>query len=96
MGKLQEILIRKRKDLNLSLREAGNLIGISHSYLSTLEISIVSYYVFVSFLVCYVSKMFASGDIKRAANRSGGNKKEGLIAPRSFLHFHFLPLIVSP
>lgn len=26
MGELQEILIRKRKELNLSLREAGNLI----------------------------------------------------------------------
>jgi SOS-response transcriptional repressor LexA len=37
MGELQEILIQKRKELNLSLREAGNLIGISHSYLSTLE-----------------------------------------------------------
>ncbi len=39
-------------------------------------ISIVSYCVFVSFLVCYVSKMFASGDIKRAANRSGGPQKQ--------------------
>ena len=27
----------KRKDLKLSLRDAANLIGISHSYLSTLE-----------------------------------------------------------
>lgn len=37
MGELQEILVQKRKELKLSLREAGNLIGISHSYLSTLE-----------------------------------------------------------
>lgn len=37
MGELQEMLIQKREELNLSLREASNLIGISHSYLSTLE-----------------------------------------------------------
>lgn len=37
MGKLHEMLKSKRKELKLSLREAGNLIGISHSYLSTLE-----------------------------------------------------------
>lgn len=37
MENLQDIMIRIRKDLKLSLREAANLIGISHSYLSTLE-----------------------------------------------------------
>ena len=37
MNDLQEILILKRKELKLSLRDASNLIGISHSYLSTLE-----------------------------------------------------------
>lgn len=37
MGKLQDILINKREDLGLSLRDAGDMIGISHSYLSTLE-----------------------------------------------------------
>lgn len=37
MGKLQEYLISIRKEKNLSLRDAANLIGISHSYLSTLE-----------------------------------------------------------
>lgn len=34
---LQEFLINKRHELKLSLRNASNLIGISHSYLSTLE-----------------------------------------------------------
>lgn len=37
MNNLQNILVTKRKELKLSLREAGDLIGISHSYLSTLE-----------------------------------------------------------
>lgn len=37
MNELQKILKEKRKQLKLSLREAGDLIGISHSYLSTLE-----------------------------------------------------------
>lgn len=37
MDKLQRLLINKRKELNLSLRDAGKLIGISHSYLSNLE-----------------------------------------------------------
>lgn len=37
MNKLQEFLINKRKHLKLSLRNAADLIGISHSYLSTLE-----------------------------------------------------------
>lgn len=37
MNNLQEFLIDKRKELNLSLRNAANLIGISHTYLNTLE-----------------------------------------------------------
>lgn len=37
MSNLQNIIIKKRKELKLSLREAAKLIGISHSYLSTLE-----------------------------------------------------------
>ncbi|AWZ48339.1 hypothetical protein C3495_05680 [Clostridiaceae bacterium 14S0207] len=37
MQDIQNILIKKRKDLGLSLRNAAKLIGISHSYLSTLE-----------------------------------------------------------
>lgn len=37
MQDIQDILIKKRKDLGLSLRNAAKLIGISHSYLSTLE-----------------------------------------------------------
>ncbi|HEY8420414.1 MAG TPA: helix-turn-helix transcriptional regulator [Thermoclostridium sp.] len=37
MGELQEMLIQKRRELNLSLRKAGSLIGISHSYLRALE-----------------------------------------------------------
>ena len=37
MESLQNIIKSKRKELKLSLREAGDLIGISHSYLSTLE-----------------------------------------------------------
>lgn len=37
MSDLQTILIDKRKSLKLSLRAASDLIGISHSYLSTLE-----------------------------------------------------------
>lgn len=37
MDNLQDFLINKRKELKLSLRNASELIGISHSYLSTLE-----------------------------------------------------------
>jgi transcriptional regulator with XRE-family HTH domain len=37
MQTIQDILKNKRKELNLSLRDAAKLIGISHSYLSTLE-----------------------------------------------------------
>ncbi|AUM99633.1 helix-turn-helix domain-containing protein [Clostridium botulinum] len=37
MNDLQAFLINKRKELKLSLRNASKLIGISHSYLSTLE-----------------------------------------------------------
>lgn len=37
MSDLQTILINKRRFLKLSLRVASDLIGISHSYLSTLE-----------------------------------------------------------
>lgn len=37
MEKLQSFLLNKRKDLKLSLRNAADLIGISHSYLNTLE-----------------------------------------------------------
>lgn len=37
MENLQEFLISKRKELKLSLRNAAELMGISHSYLSTLE-----------------------------------------------------------
>jgi transcriptional regulator with XRE-family HTH domain len=37
MNNLQNYLINKRKELKLSLRNASELIGISHSYLSTLE-----------------------------------------------------------
>jgi transcriptional regulator with XRE-family HTH domain len=37
MKNLQEFLIQKRKELKLSLRDAAKLIGMSHSYLSTLE-----------------------------------------------------------
>lgn len=37
MKNLNELLKSKRKEMELSLREAGKLIGISHSYLSTLE-----------------------------------------------------------
>lgn len=37
MNNLQDFLIDKRKELNLSLRNAANLIGISHTYLNTLE-----------------------------------------------------------
>ncbi|WP_353096394.1 helix-turn-helix transcriptional regulator [Tissierella praeacuta] len=37
MSDLQTILIDKRKELKLSLRAAGELIGISHNYLSILE-----------------------------------------------------------
>ncbi|ENK0558532.1 helix-turn-helix domain-containing protein [Clostridium sporogenes] len=37
MENLQSFLIKKRKELKLSLRNAAKLIGISHSYLSTLE-----------------------------------------------------------
>lgn len=37
MENLQDFLIDKRNDLGLSLRNAAQLIGISHSYLSTLE-----------------------------------------------------------
>lgn len=37
MNDLHDFLIKKRKELNLSLRNASKLIGISHSYLSTLE-----------------------------------------------------------
>lgn len=37
MDNLQDLLTSKRKDLKLSLRSASELIGISHSYLSTLE-----------------------------------------------------------
>lgn len=37
MDKLQVLLINKRKELDLSLRDASKLIGISHSYLSNLE-----------------------------------------------------------
>ena len=37
MKNLQEFLINKRKELKLSLRNAANLIGISHTYLNTLE-----------------------------------------------------------
>ncbi|GAA0177138.1 hypothetical protein SH2C18_04180 [Clostridium sediminicola] len=37
MDNIRDILINKRKELGLSLRDAGKLIGISHSYLSTLE-----------------------------------------------------------
>lgn len=37
MSNLQDIIINKRKELKLSLREAAKLIGISHSYLSTIE-----------------------------------------------------------
>lgn len=37
MNNLQDLLISKRKELKLSLRNAAELIGISHSYLSTLE-----------------------------------------------------------
>lgn len=37
LTKLGMILQSKRKDLGLSLRDAGELIGISHNYLSILE-----------------------------------------------------------
>lgn len=37
MEDLYTIIKTKRKKLNLSLRDASKLIGISHSYLSTLE-----------------------------------------------------------
>jgi len=37
VNNLQEFLIDKRKELNLSLRTAASLIGISHTYLNTLE-----------------------------------------------------------
>jgi transcriptional regulator with XRE-family HTH domain len=37
MNNLQDLLINKRKELNLSLRDASKLIGISHSYLSSIE-----------------------------------------------------------
>jgi transcriptional regulator with XRE-family HTH domain len=37
MNNLQDFLINKRKELKLSLRNAANLIGISHTYLNTLE-----------------------------------------------------------
>lgn len=37
MENLCELIVTKRKDLKLSLREAAKKIGISHSYLSTLE-----------------------------------------------------------
>lgn len=37
MENLQEFLITKRNELKLSLRSAAEIIGISHSYLSTLE-----------------------------------------------------------
>lgn len=37
MQNLQSFLINKRKELKLSLRNAADLIGISHSYLNTLE-----------------------------------------------------------
>jgi transcriptional regulator with XRE-family HTH domain len=37
MENLQELLAKKRKELRLSLRDAGKLIGISHAYLSSLE-----------------------------------------------------------
>lgn len=37
MDNLQDFLTNKRKEMRLSLRSAGELIGISHSYLSTLE-----------------------------------------------------------
>lgn len=37
MNKLNELLKSKRKEMKLSLRDASKLIGISHSYLSTLE-----------------------------------------------------------
>lgn len=37
MDNLQSFLINKRNELKLSLRNASELIGISHSYLSTLE-----------------------------------------------------------
>lgn len=37
MDTLQDFLINKRNELNLSLRDAAKIIGISHSYLSTLE-----------------------------------------------------------
>lgn len=37
MDTLQDFLINKRNELSLSLRDAAKIIGISHSYLSTLE-----------------------------------------------------------
>lgn len=37
MGNLNGMLKLRRSELNLSLRDAAKLIGISHSYLSTLE-----------------------------------------------------------
>lgn len=37
MNNLQDVLTNKRKDLGLSLRGAAKLIGISHSYLGSLE-----------------------------------------------------------
>lgn len=37
MEKLYEILLNKRLELRLSLRDAAKLIGISHTYLSALE-----------------------------------------------------------
>lgn len=37
MQNLQSFLMNKRKELKLSLRNAADLIGISHSYLNTLE-----------------------------------------------------------
>lgn len=37
MENIRDVLINKRKELKLSLRDAANKIGISHSYLSTLE-----------------------------------------------------------